>query len=656
MEYRELEQADYDRKLRTVIAGAEGLHDHVQNVGDNRATIGWGYTLNRANNVEIWRASGLELTQQQWQTLETVDAAPRDDRTRIGLTFTRLMNEGDSDRLLRASMSEYEGPANRLNMPLSEERIAMVSVAYNRGPSSLLGNPRSNVPEHPLMDAIRDGDRAEAWFQLRYNCWGSDPVGNEYPHAESNEAGLRKRRFAEAQVFGLYDDPNNVTPEQARDVYRAFQLHRDEIGRVEQTFGVTVEGDAAPRNRIAQANRDYAALVGEYGNVQTIADALAPARNALLEDMRQQHPDLADRLTEANFNAGRIYLDPGRGLQESAEVAQAHPGNTRTQSAVRREQYNASIEDIDDNHTATIDSRRMTRGQNPQEVDSNDLLIGGGGDDTLRSHRGNDILIGGEGRDRMEGGQGRDTYVVGNGDSVLDSDGQGEVRWGGRVLTGGTRVDTDPPNTYRSEDGRYTHVAENGSLIVTDNTATDQTLRERVVIEEFRSGQLGIQLTGPNNGNLDRHELNQDQQQPVAPQRGGALQLDDTLHPNHAMFATLLNIVHDRDDMMGRPHDQSSVQLAGALTEQALARGLTAIGAAKFTDDGTKVGMTNTPDLDAPWANTAVGNVGELVNRPLAQSGESATKLNQYLEQTLLAQAQTLPTQDDPAPKGPKLT
>ena len=148
---------------------------------------------------------------------------------------------------------------------------------------------------------------------------------------------------------------------------------------------------------------------------------------------------------------------------------------------MRREQYNASIEDIDDSHAATIDSRHMTRGQNPQEVDSNDLLIGGGGDDTLRSHRGNDILIGGEGRDRMEGGQGRDTYLVGNGDTVLDSDGQGELRWGGRVLTGGTRVDTDPPNTYRSEDGRYTYVAENDSLTVTDNTATDQALREREI-------------------------------------------------------------------------------------------------------------------------------------------------------------------------------
>ena len=132
--------------------------------------------------------------------------------------------------------------------------------------------------------------------------------------------------------------------------------------------------------------------------------------------------------------------------------------------------------------------------------------------------------------------------------------------------------------------------------------------------------------------------------------------LNDPAHPNHAMFSTLLNAVHARDDQLGRPHDQSSVQLAGALTEQALARGLTTIGAAKFTDDGTKVGMTNTTDMEAPWAKTAVGNVGELVNRPLTQSSEGATTLSQQMQQTQAqTQTQTPPTQDDPAPKGPRL-
>lgn len=93
MDYRELTEADYQRKLRLVIVGAEGLHSRAQDVGDNRATIGWGYTLNRNNNVDIWRASGIELSDAQWQMLARIDAAPRDDKTRLGLGFTRQLNE-----------------------------------------------------------------------------------------------------------------------------------------------------------------------------------------------------------------------------------------------------------------------------------------------------------------------------------------------------------------------------------------------------------------------------------------------------------------------------------------------------------------------------------------------------------------------------------
>ncbi len=467
----------------------------------------------------------------------------------------------------------------------------------------------------------------------------------------------------EAHAFGLYDDPQNVTSDEAKNVYRMFQLHREDIESNERTWGVDFDGNRADRRHdaVGLANRNWPDLTREYGQVPTIAEALEPARQRLLADLRAENPDLADRLREADFPATAIFLDPGRDLRERDAVDRQYPTDTpnrRTNErneALRTVSYNNTTADVDENHVSTIDSRKM---RDNVEVDSNDLLIGAGGDDTLRSHRGNDILIGGEGRDRMEGGQGRDTYVVGNGDTIMDSDGQGEVRWGGRVLTGGTRMDTDPPNTYRSEDGRYTYVAENGNLTVTDNTATDLALRERVVIEQFQSGQLGIQLSGPSGGQLDRNQPNQDQGQPAHPQGGGALLLDDPSHPNHAMFSTLLNVVHDRDNKLGRPHDQTSVQLTGALTEQALARGLTTIGAAKFTDDGTKMGMTNTTDMEAPWAKTAVGNVGELVNRPLVQSSEGATKLNQHIEQTLMAQTQTQspPTQDDPTLKGPKLT
>src|SRR5690606_16722828 len=165
MEFRLLTQEEYDRKLREVIVGTEGHHARVQNVRDNRATIGWGYTLNRTDNVSTWRQAGIELTAEQNAVLERVDRAPWARKTDIALTFDKVLSEQESDRLLRASIHEYEAPAVASGMPLSEERVAVVSVTYNRGPGVMR--------RHPVMDAIRDGDRAEAWFQMRYNCWGS---------------------------------------------------------------------------------------------------------------------------------------------------------------------------------------------------------------------------------------------------------------------------------------------------------------------------------------------------------------------------------------------------------------------------------------------------------------------------------------------------
>lgn len=133
----------------------------------------------------------------------------------------------------------------------------------------------------------------------------------------------------------------------------------------------------------------------------------------------------------------------------------------------------------------------MTRGNAPREIESNDLLIGEGGNDTLRAHRGNDILIGGAGRDRMEGGVGHDTYVVGDGDTVMDNDGRGELRWGGRVLSGGARHADDPANTYRSDDGRYTYALEGSTLTVTDRDGG--SLR----VENYARGDMGLELREP---------------------------------------------------------------------------------------------------------------------------------------------------------------
>lgn len=490
MEYRTLTEEEYLRRLKLLITGSEGLNQTVEDIGDGRATIGYGYTFNRSDNAAIWRESGIALNERDTALLAIIDNAAEVDRTRLGLGFGRSINAAEGDALFRATVRRYFGPADSLNMPNSDERVAMISLTYNRGVGS--------INAHPVMDAIRQGDRAEAWFQIRYNCWGSDKLGEQYPDSRSMEGGLRKRRFAEAQVFSLYDDPASVSSAEARSVYRMFQLHRKEIDRVESLFGVTVDGQSASRNRIAEANREFHGIVDTYGRVQTISAALEPARNVLLNDLRSEYPDLANRMTSENFSAGRIYLDPGRDLRDPAEVAHQYPQQTRAQVALRREQGNTTVGDVDPDpdHAATLDSMRTTRGPNPREIDSNDLLIGEGGDDTLRAHRGDDILIGGAGRDRMEGGIGQDTYAVGGGDTVMDSDGHGELRWNGHVLDGGVRSADDPADAWRSADGEYRYRLDGDTLTIEDRQG------EAMQVEHYVRGDLGLRLgdTPPREG------------------------------------------------------------------------------------------------------------------------------------------------------------
>ena len=395
MQYDTLDSATYAARLRLLIAATESLHANAQDVGDGKATIGWGYTFNRNNNEAIWRASGINLSADEWRQIQAIDAAGSDARrTTLGLAFGRTLSETESDQLLVASAGVYEVHANAVGMPLSNEKLAITSVTYNRGVGAMNG--------HPVLDAIANDNRAEAWYQLRYNCWGSN---------SQFEAGLRKRRLVEAEVFGLYDDPANVTPEEAREAFQMATLHRDHIQSVERRFGETLSGQAGTRDLLFEANRDYAGVTAEFGQVESIRDSLAPARAALLAQLRQDHPEIAHALTEDRFGVESIYVDPGRDLVAG--------------------QHHSLADRPDNDRSATLDI--PTRRAEPAR---DDLMLGLGGDDVIRSGMGDDVLLGGGGRDRLEGGAGHDLYIVEAGATIVDSDGQGAVFWGGQALSG----------------------------------------------------------------------------------------------------------------------------------------------------------------------------------------------------------------------------
>lgn len=201
-------------------------------------------------------------------------------------------------------------------------------------------------------------------------------------------------------------------------------------------------------------------------------------------------------------------------------------------------------------------------------------------------------------------------------------------------------------------------------------TTEQRDVREQVQREASRAGlsqdetQGAVRvavpaISGPGGRNGKSEEPDRAPQEEAKPARNGAMLLDNPAHQNHAMYATLLGAVNERDKQLGREPDEISRQLAGGLVEKARERGLDTIGAAKFTPDGTKVGMTDTADLSAPWAKTAVGDVGQLAGQKLSQSSENVAALNQQqaLEQSL---KQPAPTQgmdgpEGPAPKGPRL-
>ncbi len=264
MRYKLLTAEQYARRLRLLIAESGVLHRRVQRVG-GRAVIGWGYSFLRNNNTGIWRDAGIDLTAEGWACLRRIDEAPAGERVARALAFDKVLTEAEANRLLVASSREHEVHANRFDMPRSDERLAMVSLTFSRGTQTLTG-------EHPLMAALAACDRAEAWFQLRYNCWGN---------AADLEAGLRKRRLMEATVFGLYDDPAHVGIDEARHVFDMVERHRNDINQVEQRFGQTLAGVEGQRDLIAQANRDYPGIVSTWGEVPTIREALAPAQAAL---------------------------------------------------------------------------------------------------------------------------------------------------------------------------------------------------------------------------------------------------------------------------------------------------------------------------------------------------------------------------------------
>ncbi|MGV8933451.1 MAG: hypothetical protein ACOH1I_02440, partial [Gallionellaceae bacterium] len=132
-----------------------------------------------------------------------------------------------------------------------------------------------------LKDALSPSkfNRAEVWYQFRYGWADNNPTFNN---------GWAKRHYMESTLYGLYSDSPADPLAEAKDIYRMFTLHRDEILRRESNYS----------GSIALANNEpaYKSLFSAVGSgfVKNISDSLVKARDILLNDLQlQPNPDIS---------------------------------------------------------------------------------------------------------------------------------------------------------------------------------------------------------------------------------------------------------------------------------------------------------------------------------------------------------------------------
>ena len=206
----------------------------------------------------------------------------------------------------------------------SKEMAAFVSLSYqgyvNKGKSP------------SLKRALINGDRAEAWYEIRYNT--------------SAEA----RRFLEADIFGLYnptvviDDPSTMTEDEAMAAYRTRTRHRDHI--------LIFEFQNKSRFRTAVS----------FGNDIGVKVYSVNEKVHLDESFRSAHLFLTERYADNSYIDGDIFIG-----EDSSTLY-----------------YNGSDSDV----LTGTDKNDLILGES-----GDDVIEGGFGNDILRGGLGNDTYI-----------------------------------------------------------------------------------------------------------------------------------------------------------------------------------------------------------------------------------------------------------------------
>ncbi len=317
------------------------------------------------------------------------------DEPEIRATFDRLMT------------NIYELKVNNWlsGIPDSRESTALISLAWNQKDSSpLLGNK--------LKAAVTNGDRAEAWYEIRYNS-------NSASQPANIRNGIAKRRYFEADTFSLYNDATAANDQDAKGAFRTYTRHKPAMDQWE----------ASHTSDLTNA----AALGAPLGiTVQNLAGDLSNARAYLYT----------------------TYLAP------------VSPGLVLDGDILVGEDNGTTVGDIN-----TLYYRKSDDDASLTGTDQNDLLFGESGNDILDGKGGGDVFYGGSGMDiyKYRPNDGNDVIVDSDGKGAILFDPEGSTP---QLLAFGIRNNTDPAGQYKSPDGSITYTVNGSDLSITNLAGT----------------------------------------------------------------------------------------------------------------------------------------------------------------------------------------
>jgi hypothetical protein len=167
----------------------------------------------------------------------------------LGLNDGNIQIQGKEARLDALLRDPITGQSTLAHN--SKEYVAVMSLFYNA--ESLV-----NSEKKLLVNAIISDNRAEAWYEIRYNS----------NSGKTRSQGIANRRYREADLFGLYDGGTLTADEQIAQA--------KEIMRMFTRYEAFAYNDTRPS--------DYENEFGLPANINSFSETIKPARDLLVTE------------------------------------------------------------------------------------------------------------------------------------------------------------------------------------------------------------------------------------------------------------------------------------------------------------------------------------------------------------------------------------